>query len=102
MSLRAVGSAEPEAKSPSVFRGWEAVPWIRNRRARKIERITRAIDHHLHLMRRKRVARIVEWMRRGNDPDLGIPLQEFHQAIDQSWIDQWLVALHIDDDRKFL
>ena len=41
-------------------------------------------------------------MRRGDDGDIAIRPQRLHEPINQSRIDQRLVALHIDNDRKFL
>jgi hypothetical protein len=41
-------------------------------------------------------------MRCGGDSDVAIRLQRFNKPINQSRIDQRLVALYVDNDRKFL
>jgi hypothetical protein len=67
-----------------------------NRRTREIQSVAAKIDNDLHLVGRKRVSRILEWMCSRHHAYLGIRPQFFDKPIDQTRIDQGFISLDIN------
>src|SRR5437773_3717424 len=70
--------------------------WSRDHRTREIKSIAAKIENDFHLVGRKSVRRILEWMRSRHDFYFAIRLQFFDKLVDQAWIDQRFIPLDID------
>src|SRR6202040_747334 len=84
-----------------IFDRCRTIAWKRDGKARKIERVAAKIDNDLHLMWRGSLRRILKWMCGGDDLDLAICAQLPSEPVDQTRIDQRLVALNIHDEGEF-
>src|SRR6266496_3207515 len=71
-------------------------PCSRDRRSREIKSVAAKVENDLHLVGRKSVRGILEWMRSRHDSHFAIRLQFFDSFVDQTRIDQGFIPLDID------
>ncbi len=78
---------------------WGAVTSPRNRRPAEIHRLAARVEHHFDDVRIEVVGQRVYWVCSRAHHALGALLQQRGAVAHQLCVDQWFVALHVDDHR---